>query len=123
MNLVKDLLPLKWHLPDLLPYFYNFKKKSNAMQILNKALSTSTTTLKVLSANSLAYNILVYLDTDTEKTFKQYLQSYFNLSIKKPDDFASNEVSLLLLLLSYYYYYYYYYNYHYINIIYHHHYY
>ena len=96
MTFIKANLLAKWHLPDLLPHYYNLKKKSDAGEILNKALRTSAIKLKVLSNNSLAYIILIYLDTYTEATFRQYLEAFFNLEIKKPDDFSMNEIRTAL---------------------------
>jgi hypothetical protein len=36
------------------------------------------------------------LDTYTEATFRQYLEAFFNLEIKKPDDFSMNEIRTAL---------------------------
>ena len=97
MNFMKANLLPRWQLPDLLPYFYKLNKKNNAVDILRRALASSSIKFKVLSNNMLAYSILVYLDTKAEMSFKQYLKAFFDLSVQKPVDYTKKEV------MSYYY--------------------
>jgi len=92
MNFIKANLIPKWQLPDLLPYFYKLKKKSNAIDILHRALAGSSIKIQVFSNNMLAYSILVYLDTRSETSFKVWELKSFGLTIQKPVDFIKREV-------------------------------
>ena len=92
MNFMKANLSPKLHLTGLLPYFYKVNKKSNAIEIVRKAMASSALKATVLSNNLLAYSILLYLDTKTESSFRTYLMSSFNLIIQKPTDFSKTEV-------------------------------
>lgn len=86
----------KWHLPELIPYFYKYKGGTarmpiTMMMVVEKALRISDKIMKVISNNLLAYKIGSYLDTNALSNFKSYLER-FDLDLQQPSDYIQSEI-------------------------------
>lgn len=61
------------------------------MMVVEKALRTSNSIMKVISNNLLAFKISSYLDTNTLDSLKLYLET-INTSIQQPSDYIESEI-------------------------------